>query len=138
MSCLILSCLLILDAYLLYATKGNIEVDRSISDKLSNGDSNKIQVRIKNHFRYKINIVLIDEIPFQFQKRDFELNLTLDSKEEKEISYFLTPKKRGVYHFGVIQTYVSSPVSIFKRRIKVDLSKEVKVYPSFIQMQKLG
>jgi hypothetical protein len=69
---LTLGVLLLLDFFLLYRFKKGIIANRKVADKLSNADENSIELYFKNNFPFKIHIIVIDEIPFQFQKRDFE------------------------------------------------------------------
>src|SRR5205085_11206295 len=45
---------------------------RIITERLSNGDENKIELRIKNEFSFPVNMQVIDELPEQFQIRDFK------------------------------------------------------------------
>ena len=44
-----------------------------MAEKLSNGDQNPIAISIKNYYTFAILVKVIDEIPFQFQVRNFEI-----------------------------------------------------------------
>ncbi len=129
---------IIIDTTILFINKNGVNGGRKTSARFSNGDDNEVIVSFENNYSFKINIVLIDEIPHQFQIRDFKIKLKLDPGESKTISYNLKPVKRGEYNFGNLNIYVSSPLNIIRRKFVFDGNKTVPVYPSFIQMHKYG
>lgn len=127
---------LIIDFLLLFASKGNLAGSRILPDKFSNGDENPIQLEISNTYLFQAKIKIIDEIPFQFQKRDFGLESKLASGGTKRYDYQLRPTERGVYSFGSLNVFAISPIGFLSRRYTFDQSQEVPVYPSFLQLQK--
>ena len=133
---LVFGVLLGVDFLLLFRFKHGIKAKRKVADKLSNSDENEIVLQFQNHFPFKTYLTIIDEIPFQFQKRDFLQKLTLVKEEEKHISYTIIPFERGEYHFGNLNVYVSSPLRIVAKRFQFDNEKMTAVYPSYIQMKK--
>jgi|TARA_B110001469_G_C9647657_1_gene328344 uncharacterized protein (DUF58 family) len=133
---LTLGVLLLLDFFLLYRFKKGIIANRKVADKLSNADENSIELYFKNNFPFKIHIIVIDEIPFQFQKRDFLEKSILEKEEEKTIKYNITPFTRGEYHFGDLNVYVSTPLKIIAKRFLFDNNRMTAVYPSYMQMKK--
>jgi hypothetical protein len=44
---------------------------------LSLADPAKIRVEVRSRYLLKTKLVLVDELPVQFQKRDFQLQVTL-------------------------------------------------------------
>jgi len=127
--------LTIFDFIYLY-TSGTIEAERFLPEKLSNGDDNIIKIKLLNTYHLPINLKIIDEIPFQFQKRDFGLKLLIKPNEERLQKYSLRPVKRGVYVFGKLNIYAYSPIKLAGIRRQYSNKQEVKVYPSFLQMRK--
>lgn len=132
----VLVLLLMVDVILLFASKGKVEGHRILSDKLSNGDENPIQLRLMNGYLFPVKVKVIDEIPFQFQKRDFLLETKLPSGGEKMFHYQLRPTERGVYSFGSLNIFSVSPIGFIARKDALGQSQEVPVYPSFLQLQK--
>ncbi|SNY99402.1 DUF58 domain-containing protein [Flagellimonas pacifica] len=124
------------DFLLLFASKGNLTGRRILPDKLSNGDENPIQLEITNTYLFQTDIKIIDEIPFQFQKRDFGLKSKIVSGGTKKYDYQLRPTERGVYSFGSLNTFAASPIGFLSRKYTFDQFQEVPVYPSFLQLQK--
>ncbi len=133
---LVLLTFLGLDILLLYIARPGIEASRTTPEKLSNGDLNPIRVNIKNHYTFPISAKIIDEIPFQFQVRDFKIVKLIKASAEKEINYELRPTERGEYFFGNLNIYVSSPLRLISRRFIFDKDQMVPTYPSYIQLRK--
>ncbi|MEO7292879.1 MAG: DUF58 domain-containing protein, partial [Ginsengibacter sp.] len=128
--------LVVLDYFFLFFFGRKPTARRIISERLSNGDKNKIELRIKNEFSFPVNIQVIDELPEQFQIRDFKRSAFFRSKEQQKFVYTLRPVNRGEYHFGNILLFVSSLLGLLVRRITIDAEEMVPVYPSFIQQRK--
>ncbi len=124
------------DIIILYNTKNGIVGNRLLPDKFSNSDYNAVPIRIQNNYPFTVHTETIDEIPVQFQKRDFLKKLTIFPKAIADFEYSLRPVKRGEYVFGSLNIYATTKVNLVKRRYNFDSSAMVKVYPSFIQMKK--
>src|SRR5690606_16946889 len=78
----------------------------------------------------------IDELPIQFQKRDFSYQSTVNPNQNIDFNYSVRPVDRGEYVFGHLNVYTSSKLKIVKRKYQFQNEQMVAVYPSFIQMQK--
>lgn len=133
---LILIVFLFLDIFILFVARNGIEGKRTTPEKLSNGDQNLINVSIRNYFTFPINVKIIDEIPFQFQVRDFEIKRKIKASSQDEFNYELRPTERGEYYFGNLNIYVASPLQIISRRFTFDNGNMVPTYPSYIQLRK--
>ena len=127
--------LFILDLVLLYNSERGVFLRRDVPDRLSNGDENELKIYLENFYTFPITVGIIDEIPFQFQKRDLWFKASLNSREQKIITYFLKPNKRGEYDFGFTRLYVQSPLAFLSRRFNVMGAKTVPVYPSFLKLR---
>jgi len=84
----------------------SIEADRHLPEKFSNSDENTVKVTIKNDYGFRIGIEVIDEIPIQFQKRDFLRSMELPAHKKNSFDYLLKPLHRGEYIFGNLNVYV--------------------------------
>ncbi|MGK0449125.1 MAG: hypothetical protein ACJA2M_002928, partial [Polaribacter sp.] len=133
-----LSILTIVDIFILYKTKNAIEVERFLPERLSNGDENKISLNLKNQYPFVAHLSLIEELPYQFQKRDFFFNQQLQKNEEKNINYNLRPTERGVYLFGNVNVYVSSSLQLATKKYILGEEKELKCYPSFLKLREFN
>ena len=132
----ILAVLVLTDIVALFKVSA-ISAERILPEKFSNSDENLVKVKINNRYGFKLNIEVIDEIPVQFQKRDFLKKLVLPAHKSSDFEYFLKPFQRGEYVFGNLNIFISSILKLAKRRYVFNKDQMVKVYPSFIQMKKL-
>lgn len=127
--------LVIIDYIVLYKITG-ITAKRILPERLSNGDENKIKVIVTNDYSFRAAIRLIDELPVQFQKRDFYLKEFIASGEERSIIYNVKPLERGEYIFFDLNVFATTPLNLVVRRYKIPAQQMVKVYPSYFSLRK--
>lgn len=125
-----------IDFLLLFASNQKFIASRNTPEKLSNGDENSIIIKIESGYSFTTNLKVIDEIPFQFQLRNFEVNRKITAGGTDSFEYFLRPVERGEYFFGKLNIYVSSPLQLVNRRFVYDSGQMVPTYPSYIQLRK--
>jgi len=133
---LVLVSFLFLDILILFLAKTGIEASRIAPEKLSNGDENPIGIDIKNYYTFPITAKIIDEIPEQFQVRNFEITRKIKASSQDDIQYYLRPTERGEYVFGNLNIYVISPLRLISRRFTFNKNQMVPTYPSYIQLRK--
>ncbi len=123
-----------IDYYLLFFTKRRVVAKRKTNNRFSNGDDNKIELFIRNEFRFPVRAEVIDELPPQFQIRNWKRKLLLKPRQQKKIHWFVKPLQRGKYYFGNIHVYISSPLYLFSRKFTSEAAEMVPVYPAFLQL----
>jgi uncharacterized protein (DUF58 family) len=128
--------LVVLDYIFLFFLGKKPVARRVLADRLSNGDDNKVVLEVTNEMPFTAHIAIIDELPVQFQRRDWVVEQLFKGKEQKHIVYQLRPVERGEYHFGNILLYVRSRLGLLMRRHDVEAATIVGVYPSFLQLRK--
>lgn len=136
LSIAVLLLLLFLDFLIIFIGKHNIEATRVLPDKFSNGDKNRIDLDIRNNYSFIIYLEIIDEIPEQFQIRDFKITDRIAPRKSKIISYNLKPTERGEYHFGHLNVYATSILNLVAKRFMFQDGDMVPTYPSFKQLKK--
>ncbi|WP_420146858.1 DUF58 domain-containing protein [Spirosoma sp.] len=124
-----------IDSWLLFRTKNAFFARRELPERLSNGDENPLTIYLENRYTFRTTVEVIDEIPFQFQRRDVLFRAQLKPRETQAIRYELRPTRRGEYSFGAVNVFVMSPLGLLKRRHQFEKGKVVAVYPSFLQMR---
>ncbi|MDU1889480.1 MAG: DUF58 domain-containing protein [Dysgonomonas sp.] len=127
---------ILLDILSAYRQRKGIVASRTCPDRLSNGDQNTISISVSNRYPFKIKIAIVEEVPFQFQKRDLIFNTSLGIDRTQVFYYDLRPTQRGVYQFGALNIFVTGIFGFISRRYIFDNHKDVAVYPSFIEMHK--
>jgi len=132
-----LSVFILFDFIILFRAKNPIIAKRNLPNKLSNSDENVIWINVENKYFFRAIIDIIEELPVQFQKRDFKYGFSLNPSQKYSFDYSVRPVERGEYHFGRMLVFVSSPLKILKRKFAFcGKDTMVKVYPSYIQMRK--
>lgn len=132
---LVLGVSLLIEFSMLYSAFG-LEAARILPEKFSNSDENEVLIRLYNKYSFTISIGIVDELPVQFQKRDFFRKITIPGKNRNTITYGVRPVERGEYVFGNLNCYASSRIGLLRKRFTFNNQQMVKVYPSFIQMKK--
>ncbi len=129
--------LIIVDGIILFGpkTSSKIEGSRILPERFSNGDENEVILKIKSKFIFPALAEVRDEIPVQFQIRDFKLNKKLLPGKTTIFKYKLRPVERGEYKFGAFIVFIKGRIGLFSRRYKFNQNAIIKTYPSFIQMR---
>ncbi len=125
-----------IDYTFLFFIGGNPTAKRIMGERFSNGDDNKIALQVTNNKPFETAIEMIDELPVQFQKRDWLVSKRFKPKEQKIVNYTVRPVERGEYYFGDILLYVKSLLGLLMRRYRIEATTMVQVYPSFMQLRK--
>jgi uncharacterized protein (DUF58 family) len=125
----------VLDIILLFSAKKGINGLRILPEKFSNGDQNPIRISVKNYYTFPIIIKIIDEVPVQFQVRNFNIERKLNATSKTELQYELRPTERGEYHFGKLNIYTTSVFGLVARRFSFCDEAMIPTYPSFIQLR---
>jgi uncharacterized protein (DUF58 family) len=123
------------DYGILFLRSHTVAANRILPERFSNGDENRITIFVQNQFPFKLATRLIDELPDQFQKRDFRMDLTLAPGEKHQIAYTLRPTERGEYMFYNLNVFIRSPLGLVVKRIITPSEQMVKVYPSYFALR---
>lgn len=126
----------ILDYIVLFRKADPVTVERILPERLSNGDQNKIMLKITNNYPFEIRTRIIDELPVQLQMRSFFIPMTIKPEQERSFSYHVRPTERGEYLFQRINVFLKSPIGLVTRRKIIDAEKKIKVLPSFFEMKR--
>jgi uncharacterized protein (DUF58 family) len=124
------------DVWLLWKVKAGIYARRRCAARFSNGDDNRVTVEVENRYRHALHVDVIDEIPVVFQRRNVLFKADLPAGAHKEIVYHLRPVERGEYRFGTIRVFASTRIGLISRRYTCGQPDTVKVYPSYLMLDK--
>ena len=127
-----------LDIFLLYRSDIRLVCERTLPKLFNLGDDNSIHLTVENNSNLALKIKVLDELPVQFQIRDFEQEINLVPGAEKRMTYTLRPVKRGLYEFGESHLFIRSVFGLIERRLSFNQTPmEVPVYPSILQMKNM-
>ncbi len=113
-----------------------ISVTRKVPKHFSMSDMNVVELTIKNTGSAPLSLRIIDELPLQFQKRDFEVKREIEAYGTDIFTYSLKPLTRGEYVFHHINVFFTGKLGLLEYRTRVESEQCVKVYPSYEQMRK--
>ena len=121
---------------LCFIINGGLKAERKCADRFSNGDENRVRIRLESNYPFKVWLTIIDEAPEIFQQRDINYRSYLEAKGSRTISYVLVPVQRGVYSFGKIRCFARTAIGLVERRYTLGEAKDVKVYPSYMMLNR--
>lgn len=129
--------LTLVDWFILFFVKDKIKIERSVHEKLSMGDVQKINYSINNELSFPLELEIFDEFPYQLQERSFSKFTALIPKKENQYTHKIRPLSRGNYNFGNVHGFISNLyIGMLERKITFDLESDVAIVPSIIQMKK--
>jgi len=125
-----------IDGWLLFRNANPAQASRAAKyQRLSNGDLNEMTIRVSSSCSFKVNVKIVDEVPEQFQMRDFMIGTSLEPGEVRSFTYQLRPLERGEYHFGVINLFLTTSLNLTERHILSGEPMMMPSYPSFIKLR---
>lgn len=133
---LLLGFAILADALLAYSRKEGILADRIVPERFSIGDANKVIIQLTNRYGFPVTASIIDELPVQFQERNWIRRAKIPGQSEYQLEYILHPATRGEYVFNDINVFVHAPLQLVKRKYTFPSKHTIKVYPSYIQMRR--
>lgn len=119
------------DYFLLFTSKQGIVVKRIYNPIFNLGEQNVVELFVQSNYGFKVFLNIIDELPVEYQVRDFDLKMQIDAKGTVGNSYLIKANQRGVFEFGVVVVYAQTVLGLVQRRQNIDQElNEFKVYPS--------
>lgn len=124
------------DAVLLYGRRHYLDCRRNLTPVFSLSDPNEVTLSVQNRSPLQLFLTAVDELPPQFQERNFALRMTLRPGERTDLRFELRPLTRGIYPFGDTHLFARTDLGLIERRFTFEHPQEVAVYPSVVQMRR--
>lgn len=131
----LLGLLFLVDVSLLFNNKLNLTGKRITPKIMSLGNKQSIHWNFENNTSLSLRAKVIDELPYQFQIRDFGFKTRLNPQDPRDFSYQLRPLVRGIYKFGNVHLFLRTPLGLAERRYVIKASADIPVYPSILDMK---
>ena len=126
----------VLDLLMLFTNRNGIIGRRSSKmNKLSNGDDNEFFIEVASNYSFNAQLEIIDELPEQFQFRDFRIERSLEAGGKQKIRYTLRPVSRGEFHFGKLLVFAKTPIGFARRKFVFDQETMLPCYPAFLKLR---
>ena len=107
-----------------------IEVSREMNSKFSLGVENVVTLRIVNRSHRRLRLRIKDDFPDELLYEKVLHDCHVSPMNHLDISYRLTPLRRGVYQFVDIHLQCWGVLGLIVRRRRVPAATEIKVYPN--------
>ena len=133
---LLLAVSVFVDSFLIFGKRYALRAERITADRWSNGDHNKVLLHFQNNYSFPVDARIIDELPAQFQERNWFRRARFESQAEHQVAYSVKPLSRGEYVYGNVNVFVKGPLQLVSRKFVFPAAKTIKVYPSYIQMRR--
>ncbi len=129
--------IILFDIFILFKNKEGIQATRLLPEQMGLADEVEVILQLKNEYNFAVDLAIYDSLPFQFQERDFVIEIEIAALQEQDVSYSIAPYERGEYRFGKLYVYASGFIGLLQKRYVFDLEEVSKVYPSVLQMKKM-
>ena len=112
-----------------------VEITREMNSKFSLGAENVVTLKIVNRSHHRLRLRLKDDFPNEFLFENVIHKCRVSPMQQEDISYRLTPLRRGIYQFGNIHVRCWGILGFVVRQHKVEAASEIKVYPNLQAVQ---
>lgn len=126
---------ILLDGILLFQLPFRVNCNRLLPGLFNLGDENQVTIKVHNAASMPLKLVIIDEIPYQLQLRNFYFKIKLQPNQKHTLHYQIRPTQRGSYQFNNIRVYACTPIGLLQRHYCFEGTRKVPVYPSINQMK---
>ena len=108
----------------------SVEAHREMNSKFSLGVENVVTLKVINRSRHRLRIRLKDDFPDAFLFEEVIHDCHILPRHHIDISYRLTPLRRGRYQFADIHLRCWGILGLIVRQRRVQAAADVKVYPN--------
>jgi uncharacterized protein (DUF58 family) len=109
---------------------GRVEISREMNSKFSLGVENVVTLKVVNRSRHRLKLRIKDDFPDEFLYETVLHDCHVSPMHHADISYRLTPLRRGIYQFVDIHLQCWGILGLIIRRRRVPAAAEIKVYPN--------
>ncbi len=107
-----------------------VEVRREMNSKFSLGVENVVTLHVVNRSRHPLRLRLKDDFPDEFLYETVLHDCRVSPMHDTQITYRLTPLRRGIYQFADIHLQCWGVLGLIVRRCQFPAASEIKVYPN--------
>lgn len=132
---LFLIALVLVDRSLLGSAE-QVTVEREFNEPLSLGAANLIHIEVEHSGTTPLQLEMRDEPPLDFAVDKRLLKFRVSAGRKREVSYHVTPHKRGLYKFGDLHVRYSSPFQLLVLQKEYAQEQEARVYPNMLEAKK--
>ena len=114
--------------------KQHITAERKTALVYSLNEENPVKVTLHSKSQFLLHTKVVDEVPHQFNMRDFSAKVLLGPGTNETLKYNLRPQLRGEYGFGNIHVFISTKIGLAVKKESTEAAVNIAVYPSVPHM----
>ena len=114
----------------------SVVITRQLDDPVSLGAFNPVQITIASKGNTPLDVEIRDEPHEDFLIDERELKVKVPGGSERDVTYHLTPLKRGSYPLGNLNARFRTPLGFMILHRTYDMSVEARVYPNILETKK--
>ncbi|MGE3820599.1 MAG: DUF58 domain-containing protein, partial [Isosphaeraceae bacterium] len=111
-----------------------LRVERICGSVRSIGEPQSVTLKVENVGKTHLAMRVRDDVPETFEAEPGEFVVNVPPMSLAELTYQVTPKRRGTYAFRRMDALVLSRLGLWQRAIAIDHPTVVQVYPDVRQI----
>jgi uncharacterized protein (DUF58 family) len=104
---------------------------RELPSRMALGARQQVVISLRNPSQLPAHLLLFDDLPDSATPIDLPWSGTVPPGHFAKITYTLQPLRRGRQHFGLCHVFLSSPLRLWRRRLKLGEPGCTKVFPNY-------
>ncbi|HEU4753317.1 MAG TPA: DUF58 domain-containing protein [Armatimonadota bacterium] len=129
-------CALLAGNYLLSVRPADLQVSRHVAPRLSLGQREPVELRLRNYGRYPLRILVGDTPPPGWEVEGLPVEVVVRPHQEVVHTYHVTPNARGRFRFGDFFLRVEQYPGFALRQLRLPGGEEVRIYPDMREVTK--
>ncbi len=113
-----------------------LTVSRQVEDRLSLARANPVRLEVANRCRLPLSLVVKDDAPWEFEASRREIPLRLAPFERVQVTYTLTPRRRGDFDFAHLHVRALSLLRLSQWQRHFPAARQVQVYPDLLGLER--
>jgi uncharacterized protein (DUF58 family) len=115
--------------------RDSVEVRRGVSEVLSLGARNRVELSVGNRTGRTLRLLVKDDPPVEFDTPRRMHRLVLGPWERRTVGYLTTPRRRGDHEFGDLHLRGLSRLRLAWWQRRIEAPRRVRVYPNLLQLR---
>lgn len=107
-------------------------ITRELDARLVVGTPHRVVVRLHNPTASPLRVVVRDDVPPGWFAEPDELTVQLPPHARREVTYTVTPPKRGAFRFGDLHLRLEGAWGLGARLVDIAAARDARVYPDVL------
>jgi uncharacterized protein (DUF58 family) len=132
----VVCCALMAGNFLLGVRPDEVRISRNVSPRMSLGEAEPVELRVRNYGRLPVRFALDDTVPPGWEVDGLPAEVLVRPGAEATVVYQVTPGARGRFQFGDIHARLEHAPGLAVRQVRVPAAQEVRIYPNLQEVSR--